>query len=75
MASVSVLKYMARPVYSSTNALLDGGTDLNMENGFAENLKDLIILTSAVQTLSLISSYFWFLWLFVSEYDHRLSCS
>jgi len=27
---------MAKAVYSSTGALLDGGTDLNMENGFAE---------------------------------------
>jgi hypothetical protein len=30
------LKYMAKPIYSSSGGLLDGGTDLNMENGFAE---------------------------------------
>lgn len=65
LSSVSVLRYMARPVYSSTNALLDGGTDLNMENGFAENLKDLIILTAGIQTLALVSNYFWILWLLV----------
>jgi hypothetical protein len=28
--------YMARPKYSETGQLLDGGVDLNMESGVAE---------------------------------------
>ncbi|CAL1285699.1 unnamed protein product [Larinioides sclopetarius] len=54
---------MAKATYSETGQLLDGGIDLNMESGFAENLKDLIILTSSILCLSLISNYFWLLWL------------
>lgn len=34
--SLSMMKYMAKPIYSQTGSLLDGGTDLNMEHGFAE---------------------------------------
>ncbi|GIY50125.1 transmembrane protein 208 [Caerostris extrusa] len=61
--SLQFMHSMAGATYSETGQLLDGGIDLNMESGFAEHLKDLIILTSAIQILSLISSYFWFLWL------------
>lgn len=63
IGSIQVMNYMARPTYSETGQLLDGGIDLNMESGFSEHLKDLIILTSTVQVLSLLSNYFWFLWL------------
>lgn len=56
------MTYMARPTYSETGQLVDGGIDLNMESGIAEHVKDLIILTSGCQLLSLISSYFWLLW-------------
>lgn len=52
---------MARPTYSETGSLLDGGIDLNMKEGFAEHLKDLVILTTLVQILSLTTSYFWLL--------------
>ncbi len=41
--------------------LIDPGLDLNMENGMAEYVKDLIILTSASQLTSLITNYFWLL--------------
>ncbi|XP_015929001.1 transmembrane protein 208 [Parasteatoda tepidariorum] len=61
--SLEFMRGMARATYSETGQLLDGGIDLNMEAGFAEHLKDLIILTAAVQVLSLISTYFWLLWL------------
>lgn len=57
------MTYMARPAYSETGQLMDGGVDLNMESGIAEHVKDLIILTSGCQVFSLISAYFWFLWL------------
>lgn len=58
---IAVMKYMARPTYSETGSLIDGGIDLNMKEGFAEHLKDLVILTTLVQTLSLTTSYFWLL--------------
>lgn len=63
VGSIQFMNYMARPTYSETGQLLDGGIDLNMESGIAEHLKDLIILTTGVQLLSLVSNYFWFLWL------------
>ncbi|KFM74032.1 Transmembrane protein 208, partial [Stegodyphus mimosarum] len=62
--SLQFMSYMARAAYSETGQLLDGGIDLNMESGIAEHLKDLIILTAATQVLSLVSNYFWILWLF-----------
>ena len=30
------MKYMAKPAYSESGSLIDGGIDLNMEAGFAE---------------------------------------
>lgn len=41
--------------------LLDPGLDLNMESGMAEHVKDIVILTAAVQAAALISNYAWFL--------------
>jgi len=61
---LATMKFMARPVFSSSGSLLDGGLDLNMKDGFSEHLKDLVILTTLTQILSIVSNYFWFLWLF-----------
>ncbi|XP_010899460.1 transmembrane protein 208 [Esox lucius] len=54
---------MAKATFGEDGSLLDGGIDLNMEQGMAEHLKDVILLTAIVQVLSAISSYFWYLWL------------
>ncbi|KAG5315688.1 TM208 protein, partial [Pseudoatta argentina] len=62
IGSYQFMSYMARATYSESGQLLDPGVDLNMEGGIAEHFKDLIILTSGVQILSLISNYFWLLW-------------
>ncbi|KAH8233721.1 hypothetical protein KR026_011771 [Drosophila bipectinata] len=51
--------FMSRPKFSESGSLLDSGNDLNMEGGIAENVKDLIILTSGTLLLALISNYFW----------------
>ncbi|XP_056640227.1 transmembrane protein 208 [Diorhabda carinulata] len=60
------MAYMAKPKYTQTGQLLDSGVDLNMEGGIAEHVKDIIILTAGCQLLSsLISNYFWYLWLAV----------
>ncbi|XP_012279239.1 transmembrane protein 208 [Orussus abietinus] len=65
IGSYQFMAYMARAKYSESGQLLDSGIDLNMEGGIAEHIKDLIILTAGVQTLSIISNYFWLLWLLV----------
>ncbi|XP_011640242.1 transmembrane protein 208 isoform X2 [Pogonomyrmex barbatus] len=65
VGSYQFMSYMASTTYSESGQLLDPGVDLNMEGGIAEHVKDLIILTSGIQVLSLISNYFWLLWLLV----------
>ncbi|KAJ8303614.1 hypothetical protein KUTeg_020010 [Tegillarca granosa] len=65
LGSYKFLSMMAKAKYSETGVLLDGGIDLNMESGMAEHAKDLILYTSIVQSLSIISNYFWLLWLLV----------
>ncbi|XP_072516404.1 transmembrane protein 208 isoform X1 [Salminus brasiliensis] len=54
---------MAKPAFAGDGSLLDGGIDLNMEQGMAEHLKDAILLTAIVQVLSTLSPYFWYFWL------------
>ncbi|XP_077374306.1 transmembrane protein 208 [Festucalex cinctus] len=63
VGSYRSMSTMAKPVFADDGSLLDGGIDLNMEQGMAEHLKDVILLTVFVQVLSCISSYFWYLWL------------
>lgn len=70
---IQTMRYMARASYSETGQLLDGGLDLNMaQAGMGEHLKDLIILTACIQTLSLASTYIWFLWLVAPAYAFYL---
>uniref|UniRef100_A0A0K8U2Q1 Transmembrane protein 208 n=2 Tax=Bactrocera latifrons TaxID=174628 RepID=A0A0K8U2Q1_BACLA len=59
--AVQFMVFMSRPKYSENGSILDSGNDLNMEGGIAENVKDLIILTSGTILLSLLSNYFWYL--------------
>ncbi|XP_012732612.2 transmembrane protein 208 [Fundulus heteroclitus] len=63
VGSYRSMSAMAKPAFAEDGSLLDGGIDLNMEQGMAEHLKDVILLTAIVQVLSTISSYFWYLWL------------
>lgn len=63
VGSYRSMSAMAKPVFAEDGSLLDGGIDLNMEQGMAEHLKDVILLTAIVQVLSTISSYFWYLWM------------
>ncbi|KAH9494622.1 hypothetical protein Btru_019732 [Bulinus truncatus] len=62
--SYKFMSSMAKATYQN-GQLVDAGTDLNMESGMAEHSKDLILLTSIVQTLSLLSGYFWLFLLLV----------
>ncbi|XP_014679989.1 PREDICTED: transmembrane protein 208-like, partial [Priapulus caudatus] len=63
--SYRTMAYMAKAAYSPTGQLLDGGIDLNMEAGFGEHLKDIVLLTAIMQMLTLLSNYFWLIWLLV----------
>jgi len=60
IGSYKFMSSMARPTYSD-GQLTDGGIDLNMHEGLAEHMKDVIILTAATQCLSILSNYFWLL--------------
>lgn len=60
-AAYQFMEFMCKSKVSETGAILDSGSDLNMADGIAEHVKDLIILTSITQILSLISNWFWFL--------------
>lgn len=62
IGSYRSMSTMAKAVHAEDGSLLDGGIDLNMEQGMAEHLKDVILLTAIVQVLSTLSSYFWYLW-------------
>ncbi|XP_031704611.1 transmembrane protein 208 [Anarrhichthys ocellatus] len=63
VGSYRSMSAMAKAVFAEDGSLVDGGIDLNMEQGMAEHLKDVILLTAIVQVLSTISSYFWYLWM------------
>ncbi|CAH0391692.1 unnamed protein product [Bemisia tabaci] len=63
LGSYKFMEKMAHPTYSDSGQLIDSGVDLNMEGGLAEHVKDLIILTAGCQGLSVISRYFWMLWI------------
>ncbi|KAK2193051.1 hypothetical protein NP493_18g11021 [Ridgeia piscesae] len=62
LGSYKFMSYMSRATFDpTTGSLLDAGTDLNMEHGMAEHLKDMILLTAIVHVLTLSTNYFWFL--------------
>ncbi len=62
--SIASYQFLARagtPTLSSDGQLVDPGVDLNMTDGLAEHVKDIIILNSFAQMLSLLSNYLWLL--------------
>ncbi|XP_074864721.1 transmembrane protein 208 isoform X2 [Carettochelys insculpta] len=62
-ASYHSMRSMAKASFAADGSLSDGGIDLNMEQGMAEHLKDVILLTAIVQVLSCLSLYVWCFWL------------
>jgi len=68
LSALLCMRLMARASHTDTGALLDAGLDLNMEGGFGESCKDLIILTFAAQVISLVSVYLWSVLLFAPLY-------
>ncbi|KAM4613967.1 transmembrane protein 208 [Discoglossus pictus] len=63
VAAYRSMRGMAQASFSEDGGLLDGGIDLNMEQGMAEHLKDIVLLTAIVQVLSCFSLYVWYFWL------------
>lgn len=67
--SIVGMYYMAKPVLSGpSSVVVDGGIDLNLKGGFADNLKDLIITTTICTSLSIFSNWFWILWLWLPAF-------
>uniref|UniRef100_K7FRI9 Transmembrane protein 208 n=1 Tax=Pelodiscus sinensis TaxID=13735 RepID=K7FRI9_PELSI len=62
-ASYRSMSSMAKASFADDGSLADGGIDLNMEQGMAEHLKDVILLTAIIQVLSCFSLYVWYFWL------------
>ncbi|XP_063294935.1 transmembrane protein 208 [Pelobates fuscus] len=62
-AAYRSMRGMAQASFSEDGSLLDGGIDLNMEQGMAEHIKDVVLLTAIVQVLSCFSMYVWYFWL------------
>ncbi|XP_053304430.1 transmembrane protein 208 [Spea bombifrons] len=62
-AAYRSMRGMAQASFSEDGSLLDGGIDLNMEQGMAEHLKDIVLLTAIVQVLSCFSLYVCYFWL------------
>ncbi|XP_060644329.2 transmembrane protein 208 isoform X1 [Anolis sagrei] len=63
LASYRSMSSMAKATFAEDGSLADGGVDLNMEQGMAEHLKDVILLTAIIQVLSCFSLYVWYFWL------------
>lgn len=61
----SYMQAAAKPSYSASGALVNGGTDLDMEGGMSDYFKDIIMVTCSVVMLSLLSDYFWYGWLII----------
>lgn len=67
--AIGQMYYMARPVLSGpSKTVVDGGIDLNLKGGFADNLKDLIITTAFCTGCSIFSDWFWLVWLWLPFY-------
>jgi len=58
--------------FNFLSGMADKGIDLNVQSGMAEHAKDIILLTTAVQILSLASGYFVALWLLIPCYAFYL---
>jgi len=61
IASFQFMRSMGNPKTGENGQISDSGVDLNMQGGLAEHAKDLIILTTGAQLLSLVWSWFWLL--------------
>ncbi|KFB53146.1 AGAP003614-PA-like protein [Anopheles sinensis] len=56
---------ISKPKLTEKGDVIETGTDLNIEGGITEHVKDIVILTSGTQLVSILSEYFWLLMLFL----------
>lgn len=61
VACYQLMYCVSWPSHDDRGKILDCGADLNIDGGYAEFVKDLIILTSITQAIALFSNYCWLL--------------
>ena len=61
IVQTGLIRFMAKPQTTLDGTVIGPGTDLNMEGGLADNVKDMIILTAGSQAFSLLSNWLWLL--------------
>ena len=61
IVQLGLTRFMAKPQTTLDGTVIGPGTDLNMEGGLADNVKDMIILTAGSQAFSLLSNWLWLL--------------
>lgn len=61
VAGYNLMYCVSWPSHDDRGKILDCGVDLNIVGGYAEFVKDLIILSSITQAIALISNYCWLL--------------
>ncbi|XP_052865265.1 transmembrane protein 208 [Anopheles cruzii] len=62
-ASFYFMSLVSKPKLTEKGDIIETGTDLNIEGGITEHVKDIVILTSGTQLVSILSEYFWLLML------------
>ncbi|XP_058128817.1 transmembrane protein 208 isoform X2 [Anopheles coustani] len=64
-SSYYFMALISKPKLTEKGDIIETGTDLNIEGGITEHVKDIVILTSGTQLVSILSEYFWLLMLFL----------
>ncbi|XP_049288495.1 transmembrane protein 208 [Anopheles funestus] len=62
-ASYYFMAMISKPKLTEKGDIIETGTDLNIEGGITEHVKDIVILTSGTQLVSILSEFFWLLML------------
>uniref|UniRef100_A0A182NFQ3 Transmembrane protein 208 n=1 Tax=Anopheles dirus TaxID=7168 RepID=A0A182NFQ3_9DIPT len=63
VASYYFMALISKPKLTEKGDIIETGTDLNIEGGITEHVKDIVILTAGTQLVSILSEYFWLLML------------
>lgn len=61
VACYQLMYCVSWPTHDDRGTILDSGADLNIEGGYAEFVKDLIILTSITQVAAVFTNYCWYI--------------
>ncbi|EGK97078.1 AGAP003614-PB [Anopheles gambiae str. PEST] len=63
VASYYFMALISKPKLTEKGDIIETGTDLNIEGGITEHVKDIVILTAGTQLVSMLSEFFWLLML------------